>query len=343
MRLRFHSDVCRLRAVAGIDPADETVLGGSLIGCPTIAEPRPRWPRQTLNAPLLGHDADFVEEHWLTDGECLSGEFEGIFYRRSSDVLYGVIEIDERTFPDSAAGTALQRATAEAYGRIFRLLATQGLPQLWRVWNYLADINRETGGLERYRQFNVGRYDAFLSFAPGAADDVPAACAIGLQHGPLSIAFIAGRTPARPIENPRQVSAYRYPVEYGPRSPTFSRAVLVTLPEQESLFISGTASIVGYRTVHAGDVEAQCREALANVEALLDESGHLCRSTAFTLSELSYRVYVRRAVDYPAVRSILMERLGETAEAVFIEADICRPDLLVEIEAMASHPLEDCR
>lgn len=344
MKLRFHSDVCRPRAAASVDLADKTVLGGSLIGCPTTAGAAPRgWPQQTVTAPLLGHDALVVEERWLADGECSSGEFEGISYRRTSDILFGVIEVDERAFPDSAAVAALQKATAEAYGRIFRLLAAQGLPQLWRVWNYLADINRETGGLERYRQFNIGRYDAFLRFAPAAGGDVPAACAIGLPDGPLSIAFIAGRKPARPIENPRQVSAYHYPAEYGPRSPTFSRAVLVTLPEQEYLFISGTASIVGYRTVHAGNVEAQCREALANVEAVLGESRRLGHSSAFTLPELSYRVYVRRAVDYPAVRTILAERLGETAEAVFVEADICRPDLLVEIEAMASHPLEDCR
>jgi hypothetical protein len=110
----------------------------------------------------------------------------------------------------------LQAATEEAYRRIFRLIEREGLPHLWRVWNYLAAINGESNGLERYRQFNIGRQDAFLEFSRGATGNVPAACAIGLASGPLSIAFMAGDQPAVPVENPRQVSAYNYPASYAP-------------------------------------------------------------------------------------------------------------------------------
>ena len=108
---------------------------------------------------------------------------------------------------------------------------------------------RDRHGLERYRQFNIGRQDAFLDSHRGATGNVPAASAIGLAGGPLSVAFLAGATPALAVENPRQVSAYLYPADYGPRSPTFSRAVRATLSGQEALFVSGTASIVGHRTV----------------------------------------------------------------------------------------------
>ena len=342
MSLAFCSDLRRPLPAAGDAFDEKRVLGGALVGDPSASRSPWPWPVQTVLAPVLGDTRDSVQERWTADGECQAGEFKGIAFRRSRDILFGVIELDEHAFSAAGETRSLQAATEEAYRRIFQLLAAQDLPHLWRVWNYLADINRDTNGLERYRQFNIGRYDAFVAFDRAATGNVPAACTIGLRQGRLSVAFIAGRLAGRPVENPRQVSAYHYPAEYGPRSPTFSRAVLVTLPGQASLFISGTASIVGHRTVHPGDVAGQSREALANVEALIVEAKRLSPAAAFTLAGLSYRVYVRHAADYPVVRDVLAERLGEAAEVLFVQADICRHDLLVEIEAIASTALGSC-
>ena len=342
MSLAFGSDLRRPLPAAG-DAFDETrVLGGALVGDPSASRSPWPWPAQAVLAPVLGDTRVAVEERWTADGDCLAGKFAGIAFRRSRDILFGVIELDEHAFAAAGQKSGLQAATEEAYRRIFQLLAAQDLPHLWRVWNYLADINRDTNGLERYRQFNVGRHDAFVAFERAATGNVPAACTIGLRQGHLSVAFIAGRVAGRPVENPRQVSAYHYPAEYGPRSPTFSRAVLVTLPGQETLFISGTASIVGHLTVHPDDVAGQSREALANVEAVIGEARRLSPAAAFTLPELSFRVYVRHAADYPVVRDVLAERLGEAAEVLFVQADICRHDLLVEIEAIASTALGSC-
>lgn len=316
-------------------PLGATLLGassdGSLAACPI----------QHIFAPLLGSTAPVIREIWLVDQVVTSGNSEGVAWSRSGDLLYGVIELDEAEFAAMPAGSALQTASLEAYRRIFRLLDAEQLPHLWRVWNYLAAINVEADGLERYRQFNIGRQDAFLEYRRGATGNVPAACAIGLESGPLSIAFMAGAQPAVAVENPRQVSAYDYPAEYGPRSPTFSRAALVYLPDQEILFISGTASIVGHRTVHPDDVIGQCRESLANVAAVVDEANRLARSAAYCLSELVYRVYVRHAVHFPLVRETLVGLIGTAAEVVYLQADICRHDLLLEIEAMASHSLRN--
>ena len=280
-----------------------------------------------------------VQETWLrASGPSRHGVSEGIRWRRAGDTLYGVIDLDEADFAAATGCSPLQAASEAAYDRIFRLLDAQQLPHLWRVWNYMADINAETHGLERYRQFNIGRQDAFLAYHRGTRGNVPAACAIGLAAGPLSVAFLAGAIPAVPVENPRQVSAYNYPAEYGPRAPTFSRAALVHPPGQEILFISGTASIVGHRTVHAGDVAGQCREAMANVAAVVAEVNRAARSQAFSLGALVYRVYVRHAADFPAIRDTLTPLTGG-ADALYVQADICRADLLVEIEAMASHVL----
>ena len=315
------------------------VLGASRIGLP-LADSEAGWPVQSISAPLLGMSDSCLQELWRLDALCQSGTFEAINYRRAGPVLFGVIELDEADF--AAAAVPLQAATEAAYRQIFRLLEREGLPHLWRTWNYLAEINRESHGLERYRQFNIGRQDAFIAYQRLATGNVPAACAIGLAGGPLSIAFMAGAQAAQAVENPRQVSAYNYPADYGPRSPTFSRAALVYLPGQEIFFISGTASIVGHQTVCPGDAVGQARESLANVAAVLAAANALSRGLAYVLEYLSYRVYIRHAADYPAIREVLLARLGTTADVVYLQADICRADLLVEIEAMASQSLGSC-
>lgn len=314
------------------------VLGGAGLG-PSLPAVMPAWPAQRIFAPLAGSTATGLHEVWRSADPCTAGNSEGIAWRRAGSVLYGVIELAEDGFSGAGARSPLQAASQEAYARIFRLLDAQGLPHLWRVWNYFADINGESHGLERYRQFNIGRQDAFLACARRATGNVPAACAIGLAGGPLSIAFMAGGLPATAIENPRQISAYDYPADYGPRTPTFSRAALACLPGQEILFVSGTASIVGHRTVHAGDAAAQCREVLANIAAVVDTANRQCRSAPFTLDELSYRVYIRYALDLGRVKEALVARLDAATDIVFVQADICRADLLLEIEATAIHAL----
>jgi enamine deaminase RidA (YjgF/YER057c/UK114 family) len=309
--------------------ADRRVLGAARLGVSRV--PGGGAPCQDIPAPLLGHVAPTVLEQWLCDADCRDGEAEGIRFRRAGNVLYGVLVADEADF---AGATPLRAAAEDAYRRIFALLDGEGLPHLWRVWNYLADINGEQDGLERYRQFNVGRQDAFLASGRLATGNVPAACAIGLADGPLRIAFLAGKDPAYPIENPRQVSAYNYPSEYGPRSPTFSRAALAAPGGQVVFFVSGTASIVGHHTLHTGDAAAQARESLANIAAVVAEANHCLPDHPFRLDALSYRAYIRHAADYPAVAAELNAVLGG-AEIVCVQADICRADLLVEIEAVA--------
>jgi enamine deaminase RidA (YjgF/YER057c/UK114 family) len=330
--LRFVSSLTAVPRETGSE------LGGALVGEPSTGAV-PAWPVQRVFASLLGATSVAIHETWLTDQAVTSGSREGISWRRAGNLLYGVIELDEADFEPSPGCSSLQKASKEAYYRIFRLLDAEQLPHLWRVWNYLSAINLETDGLERYRQFNIGRQDAFLDCQRGATGNVPAACAIGLAGSPLSIAFMAGATPALPLENPRQVSAYNYPADYGPRSPTFSRGALAYLPGQEIFFISGTASIVGHQTVSPGDVAGQCRESMANIAAVVGEANQLGRTGPYTLSELSYRVYVRHAADFRVIRETLAPLIGD-AEIVYVQADICRQDLLLEIEAMASHSLE---
>ena len=243
--------------------------------------------------------------------------------------LYGCAEID--------AESGLQAAAHRAYTDLFQVLAESASPHLLRLWNYFPGINADGGGAERYRQFNAGRQQAFIEARRSAFEGSPAACALGTQSGPLRVYFLAGRTPPLAIENPRQVSAYRYPDAYGPRSPTFSRAALAEVGAQRTLlFISGTASIVGHTTMHIGDVRRQTEESLVNIAAVRAVAAERA-GVPFPADVLSYTVYVRRPADLAVVREVFEHSVGAQSpaalEAIYLQADICRADLLVEIEA----------
>jgi chorismate lyase/3-hydroxybenzoate synthase len=302
---------------------------GALRFAETAIAPVVGLPLLQIGLPLLAGSA--ADELWLADSATESGTASDIRYRHSPDWLFGVLEIPE----DAHVAQPLKLATETGYRQIFALLAEHGYPHLYRCWNYIARINDSSDGLERYRQFNLGRQEAFLAAERSVSGELPAACALGTRSGSLQIAFLAGKTPAQAIENPRQVSAYAYPEEYGPRSPTFSRATLLETQHGAILFVSGTASIVGHQTVHAGDVAAQTRQTLSNLETLFETASQQIDTECFNPAQQHYRVYVRRAEDVPVIREAWVRHTGREPDAVFLQADICRADLLLEIETTA--------
>lgn len=287
----------------------------------------------TVNAQVLSEGGPMADV-WQASGEIRSGTTGVARWRTDGHWVLGAIDLDEAVERQGVAKLA-----ERAYADLFRALADSGCPHLLRIWNYLPQINGDGGGLERYRQFNMGRQQAFIDAGQAAFDGAPAACALGIRQGSLCIRFLAGQIAPLPVENPRQVSAYRYPDTYGPRSPTFSRAALAELGGGDvALFISGTASIIGHETVHLGDVQAQTAETLRNLTAVID-AANARTSARFSLPKLEAVVYVRHVADAPVVRQVLLDALGADAptvrQAVYLEADICRQDLLVEIEAHA--------
>lgn len=258
-----------------------------------------------------------------------------VSYRFSEDLLFGSLSIAEGAIDAHSAAGALQRATEIAYQEIFDVLDETGHRHLIRIWNYLPQINAHAGGEERYRHFNSARQMAFRKSGRATMGTVPAACALGSPAGsPLSIYFLAARRPARMIENPRQTSAYYYPPKFGRHSPIFSRACLWGESGGGRLFVSGTASIVGHETIHRGDVVAQTRETMVNIGALLEEANRIVGSGHYSLNGLKLKVYLRRPTDLSAIEATLSELLEPAASILYLQADVCREDLLVEIEAV---------
>ena len=287
--------------------------------------------------PSLGPDDELCEVWRVAGGavELSTGTLRQgrVHYRYCDDLLFGSITIEEHGF-DGSGALALQGATTAAYQEIFGLLKVTQHPHLIRVWNYLPEINREADGDERYRHFNSARQTAFRNSGRSIFGTVPAASALGSPAGsPISIYFLAAREPAKMIENPRQTSAYHYPPKFGAHSPVFSRACILSGSAGTNLFVSGTASIVGHETIHHGDVTAQTRETLANINALLDEANRIVGSDRYSLGGLKFKVYVRQPSDLGAIESALSASLLASTPVVYLQADVCREDLLVEIEA----------
>ena len=256
-------------------------------------------------------------------------------YRYSDDLLFGSLIIEEQAIEARGEAGALLRATEIAYQEIFDVLNDTKHPHLIRIWNYLPAINAQAGGDERYRHFNSARQMAFRKSGRATMGTVPAASALGSPAGsPISIYFLAARRPPKMIENPRQTSAYHYPPKFGKHSPIFSRACVWGESFGSRLFVSGTASIVGHESLHPGDVIAQTRETIVNISALLDEANHAVGSARYSLPGLKLKVYVRNPSDLPAIEATLSELLSPAAGIVYVQADVCREDLLVEIEAV---------
>ena len=328
------SQVCH----QGYDGQDDA-LGGTCFSHPAAAHHTGGLPLLAVDMTLLGGE-DGICEIWHCQEPLHSGRHGNIRYRQGETLLFGCLTLDDTTGDTPLdSRPPLQVAAETAYQAVFELLESYGYRAVLRFWNYFPGINQVSHNMERYRQFNVGRQDAFLSHGRSVIGNVPAACALGSAAGGLHIAFLAARAEMMCIENPRQVSAYQYPSQYGPRSPTFSRACLVNLWGRDMLFISGTASIVGYETLHDGDVAAQTRESLQNIAAVVAEANRQAPSAGFRLDSLAYKFYVRRAEDLIKVRRELLQFIGAPVSAVFLLADVCRADLLVEIEASGGHAI----
>lgn len=297
----------------------------ALVGFGGVALPDdPRAVRVNL-APLAG--APRVE-CWHARGAVRLGRADGLRWAADDSHLFGVVEIDER----ECGG--IEAAAREAYARIRARTAGSAHPHLLRLWNFIDAINEGSGDAERYRRFCVGRA-AGLALDPDATH--AAATAIGRRDGVplLQVLWLAARDAGRSHENPRQVSAYRYPRQYGPTPPSFARAMR---GPGGTLYVSGTASVVGHETRHPGELRAQLDETLHNLEHLL---GHAARQDAVPAlfgAHSPLKVYLREPRAVAAVEARLRERLPAGTPYLVLAGDICRSDLLVEIDGTVCQP-----
>jgi enamine deaminase RidA (YjgF/YER057c/UK114 family) len=189
-------------------------------------------------------------------------------------------------------------------------------------------------------RFNAGRYRAFRDVfgdSTGFERHIPAASAVGHDGDEQSIHALFAGTPGTPIANPRQRPPHQYSSRFGPRPPCFARATHIEHDDEHLLMIGGTASVRGEETVHIGHLASQLAETSENLSALLAAA---FGRQAGLLPMARLRVYHVHASDLPQIRTTIQEWFTALPPIEFFQADLCRPDLLVEIEGLARIPAD---
>jgi len=281
----------------------------------------PRYLR--VNLEPTGNTTPF--EVWRTQGRVRAQRENDIAWASDGDYAFGAIEVDE------AAHGGIELATEFAYRRLVEAIASSNTPHALRLWNYLDAINLGEGDAERYRRFCVGRAAGLA--AHGFVDAYPAATGIGVRDGRrvLQIYWLAARRAGTALENPRQISAWRYPRQYGIKAPTFARAMRA--PTQAAqVYLSGTAAIVGHLSHHRDDLVKQLDETLANIDSVLAAAKVAPAARLGAGSTL--KIYVRHPEDVATAHTHLREKLPAQIPLLFLLGDICRSELLIEIDGV---------
>ena len=251
-------------------------------------------------------------EHWLSPQPLQRGRADDLRYAYNDQVMFGWFPV--------CAGTEAEYAAETAYAQMLGVADAAGFPYFARIWHYLPDLNGEEHGVSRYRAFCRGRRRVL---AGQLERGLCAATVIGtLTRG--SMIFIASREPGRAIENPRQMRAADYPIYNGAEKPLFSRAM--QLP-RVGLFVSGTASIVGSESAHAGRTLAEFGEILSNLESLLRAAN---KGDERAISYM--KIYLADERKRPEIQSELARR-GLDFPVAYSCGGICRPELTIEVEA----------
>ena len=255
-----------------------------------------------------------------------------------------------------APGPSVRGVYRQALDALRRLCASladagSGFERVVRTWFYLGSITGPEAEVQRYHELNRARTDFYhdirfhcSSLATNGPGGVyPASTGIGASGRGLvasCMALEAYRDDVflLPLENPQQTPAYTYGPNHSPQSPKFSRAVALVMGDYLTTWVSGTASIVDSESLHLGDPEKQTVQTIDNIERLIaadNFASHGLKGAGARLQDLAkIRVYLKRPEDLVKCRAICERRFGPVP-AIYAVADICRPELLVEIEGVA--------
>ena len=281
-------------------------------------------------------------------------EEKKVSYKTYEGTRYTLVEYDGYKAVHCAglmgkAGDSIYESSVKAFDLATAILSAEGLSihHIIRQWNYIENIawlDNIPDSEQNYQVFNDvrARYYDQGDFRFG----YPAATGIGMDTGGVIIDFIAlsesEQVSIQAIANPGQIDAHKYSelVLEGKSAkkctPKFERAKLVTLGERSYIYVSGTASILGEKTMHEGDVEKQTVTTIDNIYHLFSPENQKRLGLNFDVSNIRFthlRVYVKHQKDIPAVERIC-ESMLNCNSTLYLESDVCREELLVEIEGV---------
>lgn len=248
--------------------------------------------------------------------------------------------------------TSIEMSSVAAFEETKQILAAEkfSFNHIVRQWNYIARIvdfdKVGENQFQHYQIFNEIRNQYYHKFR--TIKGYPAATGIGTTAGGVSIDFCAilhaDEKHAISIQNPGQANPYLYGQEElqgsvltgktCKQAPQFERGKLI-IADDITLYVSGTASIIGQKTIGINDIELQTRTTIDNILKLSSAENlenHGAKNHQIPTRVCILRTYIKYPEHFNVVKQICKESFGNVP-AVYVLADVCRPDLLVEIEA----------
>lgn len=234
-----------------------------------------------------------------------------------------------------------------------KILQIENMPvhSIVRQWNYIEQITAFDGEHQHYQDFNDAR-SFFYNYSQWP-EGYPAATGIGTACGGVVVDINAvyvddASINIDAIDNGWQIAAHAYSQgvllgEKDPRfqnktTPKFERAKRVKQEEYEIVYVSGTAAIRGEESLLGVGIEKQAQTTVENIDYLISREN--MQKQGVPLFGSSYklkncRVYLKDASFMEKARMVI-ERLYPDVESIFLLADVCRDELLIEIEGIAS-------
>ena len=270
---------------------------------------------------------------------------ESLCYRQQNGVAYITLQdaAVKRLFLGGIISKNLETSIAdqskEVFGTIKKIMELEAMPvnSIVRQWNYIEKITaHDEQNRQHYQAFNDAR-SIFYDRAEWI-HGFPAATGIGTQWGGVMIDLNATlgyttETVITPIDNPLQIAAHAYsqtlllgePDKQLPckTTPKFERAKQVTQCGDGVLYVSGTAAIRGEQSLLNVGIEQQTRITIENINVLIG-CHPLC----------AIRVYLKNADELPRARAVI-EELCPGLPTGYVLADVCREELLIEIEGIS--------
>ena len=289
---------------------------------------RPAPPPQQTSPPVmkLACPAELAPPPWIDD---LPNERFTLVTARVANVP----DLSPRRF---------EQLTFEAYVSIAEQLAAGAHRHPVRFWNHVPFITDPAdAGRDNYMVFNAGRFRAFSDWYGSPARferDVATASATGHWSRDLIVHCLATDAAGAAVNNPRQVAPYHYSQRFGPLPPCFARAT--KLESSELLLVGGTASVRGEDSVHVDDLASQCRETYVNLASLVSAAIGKKLTSSAKLPRLlagfrDLRVYYPDRAREAEIEESIKENFPNLRHLEMLHADLCRAELLVEIEGIA--------
>ena len=240
---------------------------------------------------------------------------------------------------------SIAEQSSDVFNKIQQILHAASMPteNIVRQWNYIGHITSVENNKQNYQEFNNerARFYATAKWENG----YPAATGISMDIHAVIVSFIALRfhnnSTVFPVNNSLQQAAHRYSIAVLGNSekketPKFERAKLIVTGNSACCFVSGTAAILGEKSLINIDIETQTRQTISLIRHLISTENLKENGINFSdeLKIVHLRVYVKETADFKVVRSVL-EAEFPGISVFYVCAGVCREELLVEIEGIA--------